>query len=201
MSKVTNIIVVETSSVLYEGLVQVISHAGMPLHIRQAGNIDDAEKFICAKPESLVIVNPAIIQHNVKSFQSLKNNWDKAHWMALVYLHYDQQVLGLFDGIISISDSPGTIISTIKKVLSSKHSQNTYISEDILSEREVEVLQLLAVGLSNKEIADKLSISINTVITHRKNISQKTGIKTVSGLTIYAVVNKYITLESVKPMV
>ena len=68
--------------------------------------------------------------------------------------------------------------------------------DGVLSDRETEVLQLLARGLSNKEIADKLNISINTAITHRKNIRQKTGIKTVSGLTIYAVTNKLVTLEN-----
>jgi DNA-binding NarL/FixJ family response regulator len=69
-------------------------------------------------------------------------------------------------------------------------------AEDVLSDREIDILKLLTTGLSNKEIADKLNISVNTVITHRKNISQKTGIKSVSGLTIYAVVKKLISLEN-----
>jgi len=64
-------------------------------------------------------------------------------------------------------------------------------------EREIDVLKLVATGLANKEIADKLNISIHTVITHRKNISQKIGIKSVSGLTIYAVVKKFISLETI----
>jgi len=51
-------------------------------------------------------------------------------------------------------------------------------------------------GNANKEIADKLNISTHTVISHRKNISQKTGIKSVSGLTIYAVVKNIITIDS-----
>ncbi len=58
-----------------------------------------------------------------------------------------------------------------------------------LSAREKEVLRLLVAGKINKEIADKLCISINTVITHRKNITAKTGIKSVSGLSIYALMN------------
>jgi DNA-binding NarL/FixJ family response regulator len=53
----------------------------------------------------------------------------------------------------------------------------------------------LAKGLTNKEIADKLNISTNTVITHRKNLSQKTGIKSVSGLTIFAVVQKLVSID------
>ena len=70
--------------------------------------------------------------------------------------------------------------------------------QDILSGRKKDVLQLLATGLSNKEIADKLNISIHTVISHRKNITQKTGIKTVSGLTIYAVTQNLISIDTLK---
>lgn len=62
-----------------------------------------------------------------------------------------------------------------------------------LSPRETDVLRLLATGHINKEIADRLSISINTVLTHRKNITAKLGIKSVSGLGIYAVMNGLIS--------
>lgn len=58
-----------------------------------------------------------------------------------------------------------------------------------LSAREKEILVCVAKGLLNKEIADQLNISIHTVITHRKNITHKTGIKTVAGLTVYALIN------------
>lgn len=61
-----------------------------------------------------------------------------------------------------------------------------------LSLREKEVLKELASGKTNKEIADILSISVNTVITHRKNISAKLGIKSVSGLSLYALMNGVI---------
>jgi DNA-binding NarL/FixJ family response regulator len=62
-----------------------------------------------------------------------------------------------------------------------------------LSEREREVLAKVAQGAMNKEIADSLSISLNTVITHRKNITAKLGIKTISGLTVYAIINGIIS--------
>ena len=69
--------------------------------------------------------------------------------------------------------------------------------QEILSSREIEVLVLITKGLINKEIADKLNISLTTVITHRKNITEKLGIKSVSGLTIYAVMNGYIEADRI----
>lgn len=67
-----------------------------------------------------------------------------------------------------------------------------------LSEREKEILVSVASGLINKEIADKHNISVNTVISHRKNISRKTGIKTVAGLTVYAILNNLIDIKSIE---
>lgn len=69
--------------------------------------------------------------------------------------------------------------------------------EKVLSDREIEVLALVAQGYINKEIAEKLFISTTTVITHRKNIQEKLGLKTVSSLTIYAVKNGYVDINSI----
>ena len=71
------------------------------------------------------------------------------------------------------------------------------VHQEILSVREIEVLVLITKGLINKKIADKLNISLTTVITHRKNITEKLGIKSVSGLTIYAVMNGYIEADRI----
>jgi len=67
-----------------------------------------------------------------------------------------------------------------------------------LSLREIDVLQLIVKGITNKEIADKLNISLNTVLTHRKNITSKLGIKTVSGLTFYAIMNGIISGDEIE---
>ena len=64
-----------------------------------------------------------------------------------------------------------------------------------LTEREVEVLALVVKGMINKEIADALNISTTTVITHRKNIQEKLGIKSVSALTIYAVMHGIVSMD------
>ena len=61
-----------------------------------------------------------------------------------------------------------------------------------LSEREKDVLRLIVEGLTNKEIAARLYVSVNTVLTHRKNITAKLGIKTTPGLTFYAITHRLI---------
>lgn len=70
-------------------------------------------------------------------------------------------------------------------------------TDNTLTTREIEVLVLVTKGLINKEIAEKLNISLTTVISHRKNITEKLGIKSVSGLAIYAVMNGYIDVDSI----
>ena len=72
-------------------------------------------------------------------------------------------------------------------------------SEGELTTREKAVLKEVALGLTNKEIAEKLHISIHTVITHRKNITAKLDIKTISGLTVYAILNKLIDTDTINP--
>jgi len=80
-----------------------------------------------------------------------------------------------------------------------KHSSTPTGTETVhdLSAREIEVLVLITRGFINKEIADRLNISLTTVISHRKNITEKLGIKSVSGLTIYAVMNGYVKADSI----
>ena len=78
-----------------------------------------------------------------------------------------------------------------------KHPQAEITDTHDLSAREIEVLKLITKGFINKEIAEKLNISLTTVISHRKNITEKLGIKSVSGLTIYAVMNGYIEADSI----
>ena len=77
-----------------------------------------------------------------------------------------------------------------------KHPHPSPVEHD-LSAREIEVLVLITKGFINKEIAEKLNISLTTVISHRKNITEKLGIKSVPGLTIYAVMNGYVEADSI----
>jgi DNA-binding CsgD family transcriptional regulator len=85
-------------------------------------------------------------------------------------------------------------ISFLKGIIDDfiKNEPESTAGENDLTQREKEILRLVAMGYSNKEIADSLFISIHTVITHRKNITGKLGIKSISGLTVYAIINRLI---------
>lgn len=82
-------------------------------------------------------------------------------------------------------------IDTLQQIFDRLVAPKEEDHQEELSSREIEVLKLIARGMINKEIAEELCISLNTVLTHRKNITSKLGIKTVSGLTFYAMMNGY----------
>lgn len=85
-------------------------------------------------------------------------------------------------------------VDTITAMMNELESTNqSMTTTEELSTREIQVLQLVVSGAINKEVAQSLNISLNTVLTHRKNITAKLGIKTVSGLTLYALMHGYIT--------
>ena len=82
------------------------------------------------------------------------------------------------------------------------HGQNLppmpkVLQQTVLSDREIEVMSLIVQGYINKEIADRLNIGLATVVTHRKNIMEKLGFKSVSALTIYAVTHGYVDINSI----
>lgn len=92
-----------------------------------------------------------------------------------------------------------TIIEQFQQLFTTEtNSAHTSEGNKELSSRETDVLQLIVKGSTNKEIADKLNISLNTVLTHRKNITAKLGIKTVSGLTFYAIMNGIISGDEIE---
>ena len=82
--------------------------------------------------------------------------------------------------------------STLNQVTNTLQTDNDEPDTAPLSDREKDVLVCLSKGLKNNEIADELNISVHTVITHRKNIVRKTGIKSVAALTVYAILNNLI---------
>ena len=138
-----------------------------------------AERFGVVEPD-IVIINPQIagaLQQNIRSAYPEMQHTAIA---AIATTVCDDELMRQFDAIINIFASQMQIV------------RNPYSDSHDLSERERDVLILVAKGLSNKEIADRLNISIHTVMSHRKNITHKTGIKSVAGLTVYALLNNLV---------
>ncbi|MFG6381134.1 MAG: LuxR C-terminal-related transcriptional regulator [Muribaculum sp.] len=100
-------------------------------------------------------------------------------------------VAGDGKGMLHINSCESDILEQLREFINVRKLQDTAQSAE-LTQREIDVLRLVAMGLINKEIADKLNISFNTVLSHRKNITAKLGIRSVSGLSVYAMMNGYI---------
>jgi len=100
--------------------------------------------------------------------------------------------------VLDISQGQSEIVDQLQRIFRQDERNKSVRSQEKLSSREIEVLKLVAKGLINKHIADQLSISLHTVISHRQNITRKLGIKTVSGLTMYALLNGLISSKDIR---
>jgi len=192
-----SVIIAEPSPLLQEGLRTLLQKSGMRAEITIAANIQQVDELLKQGEYDAVLINPSFVQHLHEGFAPMRRNFDPVKWIGIVYAFFDQELLSQFDGLVRISDNPDKIIALINQLLQ-KGDQEENEPHQNLSEREIDVLKLLVAGCSNKEIAEKLYISIHTVISHRKNISVKTGIKSVAGLTIFAVAKKLIRLDQVE---
>lgn len=100
--------------------------------------------------------------------------------------------------MLNTTSSQAELVDKLENIFKKNAKRREEEDNEKLSDREIEVLVLVARGFINKQIADKLSISLHTVMSHRKNITRKLGIKTVSGLTMYALLNGLIQPKDVR---
>jgi DNA-binding CsgD family transcriptional regulator len=102
-------------------------------------------------------------------------------------------IIGISPGMFAMHQSEGDMVEELRRRLDTMSVVAVEQTAPGLSQREVEVLRHIALGHLNKEIADALGISINTVLSHRKNITAKLGIRSASGLSVYAMMNGYMS--------
>ena len=119
--------------------------------------------------------------------------------VALVSSFIDASLLSKYDASFSIFDDLEALANKIN-LLQNIEPEEEEDSQENLSQREKEIVICVVKGMTNKEIAEKLFLSIHTVITHRRNISKKLQIHSAAGLTIYAIVNKLVELSDVKDL-
>jgi len=138
---------------------------------------------------------------NMNNYNTLKNALEKklsrlSRKPAVIILN-DRDVRDTAYSVINIYQTKSALQKQLHQ-LTGRQQSKTNGKEEALSKREIEILKNIAKGKTNREIAEKLYISSHTVITHRKNITRKLGIKTVSGLTVYALINNYIGLNEIQ---
>jgi DNA-binding CsgD family transcriptional regulator len=158
-------------------------------------DINRLQKQMISGSSEVIIVNPVLLLPHRASIRSFLGIPSGTFLVALVYTFVDEWMLNQFDAIITINDGATQIVNKLNEI--KLHVKTIEDNSEELSDRENDILTSIVKGLTNKEIADQHFISIHTVISHRKNIIRKTGIKSVSGLTVYALLNNLITYEDV----
>lgn len=179
-------LIVEPSEIVRTGLQRILNDDGSFSFLAPLSDAVNLEERVKALSPDLLIVNPTLLVPPVRAqlaaIQQLQPNMAIA---ALVYQYLDQDVLQLFRVSIDIREKRNRIAQLLKTEVDRVSSLDDDENYE-LSIREREVLVLVAQGLSSKQIADKLNISIHTVNSHRKNVTRKTGIRSVAGLAVYA---------------
>jgi len=189
-----NFIIYSPSYIIRKGLISVIEKIQNTQIIHQVDSVEEILDLIDNSEIDFLILD-IDIEKSIEIFNKIKNKYNKNQLIAFCKdsKHISNKN---FIETVSINDSQNEIIHKLNYLLGNKdsHKLNSKIPDEI-SKREVDILKYIALGFSNKEIADKLFISAHTVVTHRKNITRKLGIKTVPGLTIYAIINKIIDIN------
>lgn len=130
--------------------------------------------------------------HNNQLSATLYDIYNNEEWLSL-HAEVEEKILIPAIKRLEQKSKQSDVTAKISNMIS-KNADNS----EVLGDREKEVIVSLVQGMTNKEIADHLCISINTVITHRRNIARKLQIHSPAGLTIYAIVNNLVDISSVK---
>ncbi|MFI3332935.1 MAG: LuxR C-terminal-related transcriptional regulator [Rikenellaceae bacterium] len=187
-----HILVAEPSLIIRRGVLSVLLDIDfMGIDITDVEDISHLGEEIVKYQPDIVLVNP--LHLGMMQPQALLTSVMNIKFIALQNYISTSDQLKSYDAVISVSSSSSQIEEILEKVVGS----TTSAKDDELSLREKEVVRAIALGRSNKEIADDLCISTHTVMTHRKNIASKLKIHNSAGITIYAIVNKIIDIGDV----
>lgn len=188
----TKVMIVSPSHLICDGVRATIER--MP-DFTVAGAVEDMQTFeervgVCA-PDIVVLDSVLLVATPHVQIYSTFAGLQNRTVVCLATCICPDDTLRQTDGVIGLYDDEERIAHILHTALENSDLEQHHESNDI-SGREREILVLVAGGMTNKEIADRLNISVHTVIAHRKNISRKTGIKSVAGLTVYAMMNNMI---------
>lgn len=193
-----SVLIIEPSEIIYKGLATVINENSSLTVLRQGTSSDNLNNIIIKNNPNVIIVNPTLLNASKCDLNNhIANIQSKIPVIALIYQYVEPDVIKQYDDVIDIREASNKIIRILLKAIENEHNED---SQDLteLSEREKDVLILIAKGQMSKEIADELNISVHTVISHRKNITKKTGIKSIAGLVAYALLNNLIDSSDIE---
>lgn len=183
--------IVERSEIIGEGLRQVLEGSATTSVVGIYSSTESIETLVSSGGIDIVVMSVALgYQLETSSIQGA------VPIIGLQCFAAEEATIRRFSSIVSIYAPTEELIKAIGEACEQPQEHN-YTESHELSERERDVLVLVARGLTNKEIASELNISPHTVMSHRKNIVHKTGIRSVAGLTVYAVLNKLIDSEQI----
>lgn len=194
-----NVALVIPSVLVARGFESVFADMG---EFRVSGVLSDlsnsAESGMKLAGADVIVVDPMVFEYAVRSnVRSVLSRYSDAAVVGLQTVNMSDEALKQYDEVVNIYDAPPVIIRKLRSAVSARSDAPKQDGEE-LSAREKEILVCVARGMLNKEIADYYNISVYTVITHRKNITRKTGIKTVAGLTVYALLNNLIDYSAIE---
>lgn len=198
------IVVAETSIIVRSGLTAVLKRiSNLNAHPVEVSSPESLQNYIHMHPADIIIINPAFGGwFDLSAFKS-ENRKNDIKYIALVCSVIDNNTLREYDESLAIYDSIDVIAAKINRLLRSgdgeeEEEEEKENEQETLSQREREIIICVVKGMTNKVIADKLYLSIHTIITHRRNIARKLQIHSPAGLTIYAIVNKLVELSEIK---
>lgn len=191
------VIVAETAPVVGLGLVSSFRRLpGFEIQAMEVHSYSDLVDAVKSSDPDLVVVNPTFggAFHPATLRESCAAQGLKM--MAIEIGRLGEEVLALYDGVLAVTDDLQTLAAKLRAICSSEMAETE--EKDALSQREKEIVILVVKGMTNREIADRLFLSVHTVNTHRRNIARKLEIHSATGLTIYAIVNHLVDLSEVK---
>lgn len=197
------IVVAETSIIVRSGLTAVLKRiSNLNAHPVEVSSPESLQNYIHMHPADIIIINPAFGGWFDLSAFKADNRKSDLKYIALVCSVIDNNTLREYDESFAIYDSIDIIAAKINHLLHAGEGEEGEEEKDNeqepLSQREREIIICVVKGMTNKAIADKLYLSIHTIITHRRNIARKLQIHSPAGLTIYAIVNKLVELSEIK---
>lgn len=190
-----HIAIVEPSVIIRNGVVSVLKRLNLDIDIVEISDMPQLQGLLEKHNPDVVIIDPT--QIGMFSLQHIKENLSGSKkFIALQSNLADASALKGYDEFISLYDSAEQIKTKVESVISENEQDNSDKQE--LSQREKEIVSCIVKGLTNKQIAETLHLSVHTVMTHRRNISGKLQIHSSAGLAIYAIVNKLVSLDEIK---